>query len=190
MESVTRFRNGKLVYRLSEWRANFLGHYFQQLEPFSCVPDTVHLGLSLVLQVGQLVPDDPPMVNLGQANHLAAQDKVLYLVLGLRDQAQHIQVGQACEEGAENMVAWLKQEHMEGDDVGRNVGQFNRTLGREGVKHLQAILGSPDSVWLALTSLWRPQKKKVKQWCVVSGLWNESPQGVLEGPGSTRQPRS
>lgn len=108
------------------------------------------LVLSLVPQVRELVPDGPPIVTLGQANHLAAQDKVLYLVLGLRDQAQYIQVGWTCEppdaglnlcasqvgwtceEGVDNMVACLKQEHLESNDVGRNVGQFNRTLGREG----------------------------------------------------------
>lgn len=133
----------------------------------------MHLGLALVPQAGEPVPDGLVTVGttLGQVNHPAAQDKVLYLELGYGDQAGCIWAGWARKEDAGGVAAGLKQGHcgghgcqvswdqtqqpsreggsgptqavltLEGNDVGRDIGQLQQDAGQSGVKHVQAVLG-------------------------------------------------
>lgn len=66
----------------------------------------VYLGLAPVPQTGEPVSDVLVAVSptFGQVKHPAAQDKVLYLVLGHGDQAGCIRAGRACEEDAGGMA--------------------------------------------------------------------------------------
>lgn len=76
----------------------------------------MHLGLTPVPQVGEPVPDGLVTVvpTLSQANHPAAQDEVLYLVLGHGDKAGYIWAGGARKEYAGGMAAGLEQGHCGG----------------------------------------------------------------------------
>lgn len=103
------------VYRANERRANFPG-CLMSAAGASHALTAVHLGLAPVPQAGEPVPDVLVAVSptLGQVNHPAAQDEVLYLVLDHGDQAGCIRAGRAREEDAGGMAAWLQQGHCGG----------------------------------------------------------------------------
>lgn len=102
---------------------------FQQPEPLSRAPAAVRLGLAPVPQAGEPVPDGLVAVGhtLRQANHSAAQDEVLYLVLGHGDQAGRIRAGWAREEDAGGMAARLKQGHWGGHSCHGSWDQTQQT---------------------------------------------------------------
>lgn len=124
--------------------------------------------LAPVPQLGEAVPDGLITVwpAVTQANHPAAWDKVPYLVLGHRDQARHAGACWARQEDIGSVATRLKQERcggqavraseparaglgararttltIEGDDVGRDVGQLQKDAGQGGVEHVQTVLG-------------------------------------------------
>lgn len=103
------------VYRANEPRANFLGCLMSAAGAPRALT-AVYLGLAPVPQAGEPVPDVLVAVSpaFGQVNHPAAQDEVLYLVLGHGDQAGCIRAGRAREEDAGGMAAWLQQGHCGG----------------------------------------------------------------------------
>lgn len=82
------------------------------------------------------MPDSLVVVRpaLGQADHPAAQDKVLDVVFGHGDQAGCVRAGWAREEDAGSVAARLKQGHLEGNDVGRDVGQLEQDAGQRGME--------------------------------------------------------